>query len=75
MTFIKEWIGKERVGSGSQEELKIYPCMDIDSCQNCPSQPFGTKAQAIPPPICERKLKPRLEIGKIISEAIDSQFY
>jgi hypothetical protein len=67
MTFIKEWIGKEWVGSKSQEELKIYPCMDIDSCQNCLSQPLWTKAQAMPPPICERKLKPRLEIGKIIS--------
>jgi hypothetical protein len=50
---------------------KIYPCMGIDSCQNCPFQPFG----AILSPICEGKLKPRLEIGKIISEAIDVQFY
>jgi hypothetical protein len=75
MTFITKWIGKEWVGSGSQEELKIYPCMGIDSCQKCPFQPFGAKAQAIPAPICEGKLKPRLEIGKIISEAIDSQFY
>jgi hypothetical protein len=71
MTFITKWIGKEWVGSGSQEELKIYPCMGIDSCQNCPFQPFG----AILSPICEGKLKPRLEIGKIISEAIDVQFY
>jgi hypothetical protein len=75
MTFITKWIGKEWVGLGSQEELKIYPCMGIDSCQNCPSQPLWTKAQAIPTQICERKLKPRLEIGKIISEAIDVQFY
>jgi hypothetical protein len=45
--------------------------MGIDSCQNCPFQPFG----AIPAPICEGKLKHRLEIGKIISEAIDPQFY
>jgi hypothetical protein len=71
MTFITKWIGKEWVGSGSQEELKIYPCMGIDSCQNCPFQPFG----AIPAPICEGKLKPRLEIGKIIYEGIDFQFY
>jgi len=71
MTFIKEWVGKEWDGLGFQKELKIYPCMGIDSCQNCPFQFFG----AIPAPICEGKLKPRLEIGKIISEAIDSQFY
>jgi hypothetical protein len=75
MTFIKEWMGKEWVGSGIQEELKIYPCMDIDSCQNCPFQPFGSKAQVTLAPICEGKFKPRLEIGKIISEAIDIQFY
>jgi hypothetical protein len=49
--------------------------MGIDSCQNCPFQTFDAKAQAIPAPICEGKLRPRLEIGKIISEAIDPQFY
>jgi hypothetical protein len=49
--------------------------MGFDSCQNFPYQPFGAKARAIPAPVCEGKLKPRLEIGKIISKAIDSQFY
>ncbi len=49
--------------------------MGFDSCQNCPYQPFGAKARAIPAQVCGDKLKPRLEIGKIISKAIDSQFY
>ncbi|MFZ9234818.1 MAG: hypothetical protein ACO22X_01255 [Algoriphagus sp.] len=70
-----KWIGKEWVGLRIQVELKIYPCMDNDSCQNCPFQTFGENAPAILTPIREGKLKPMLEIGKIISEAIDIQFY
>jgi hypothetical protein len=49
--------------------------MGFDSSQNCTFQIFGEKAQAIPSPICDSKLKLRLIIGKIISEAIDLQFY
>jgi hypothetical protein len=49
--------------------------MGFDSSQNCPFQTFGEKAQAIPSPIRDSKLKLRLIVGKIISEAIDFQFY
>jgi len=49
--------------------------MGFDSSQNCPFQTFGKKAQAILSPIRESKLMIRLIVGKIISEAIDFQFY
>jgi hypothetical protein len=75
MTFIKEWVGKEWVGLGIQKELKIYPCMGFTFCQNCPFQTCFEIAKAFPAPFCEGKLKPRVEIGKIICEAIDFQSY
>jgi hypothetical protein len=62
-------------GSAIQEELKIYSCMGIDSCKNCPFQSFAKKGKAIKGPICASNLKLKLENRKIISEAIDSQFY
>jgi hypothetical protein len=75
MTFIKEWVGKEWVGLGIQKELKIYPCMGFTFCQNCPFRTCSLTAKAFPAPFCEGKFKPRVKIGKIISEAIDFQSY
>ena len=75
MTFITKWLEKDWVGSGIQEELKIYPCMGFNFCQNCPFKSFAEKENAIHLPICAGKMKPKLENGKIISEAIDPQFY
>lgn len=45
--------------------------MGFTFCQNCPALACSETAKAFPAPFCEVKLKPRLEIGKIISEAID----
>ena len=75
MTFIKEWVGKEWIGSEIQKELKIYPCMGFTFCQNFPFQTCFKIAKAFSVPFCEGKLKPRVKIGKIISEAIDFQSY
>lgn len=58
-----------------QKELKIYPCMGFTFGQRCPFQTCSETAKAFPAPFCEVKLKPRLEIGKIISEAIEFQSY
>lgn len=49
--------------------------MGFNFWQNCPSKSFVEKENAIHLPICAGKMKPKLENGKIISKAIDPQFY
>ena len=75
MTFITKWLEKGWGGSEIQKELKIYPCMGFNFCQNCHFKSFAEKENAIHLPICAGNLKPKLENGKIIFEVIDFQFY
>ncbi len=49
--------------------------MGFNFCQNRPFKSFAEKENAIHLPICAGNLKPKLENGKIISGAIDPQFY